>query len=673
MSTLNPNQIPRTALFWLLACQLLAVLPHFGRLPIWVLLLAIVCTSWRLMIFTGRWSYPPFWLKSMLLLSAVAAIQWRYHSLVGLDAGGCLLVAAFILKLLEMKSPRDAYLVIFLSCFVVVIALLYDQSLVSSSFAMLNFLVIVAAAVGLNQGGLRERPLAAARKATVMLLQAIPLAIILFVLVPRVPPLWSVEPPGSQARTGLSNSMAPGDIAQLTQSDELVFRATFEGAVPEQRNLYWRALNLSYFDGRRWSERPVNQGQIEYRLKAPPSAARDRVALGSAVDYRVILEPTDQRWLFALDMVSSSVQGATLTRDSRLLTPDTVERRFSYAVQSALDYRLDSELDSWIREFYLQLPDAGDPRTREFARDLYRSVNEDGLQFVQSLMTRFREQEYFYTLRPPVLRDDTIDGFLFESRRGFCAHYAGAFVFLARAAGIPARVVVGYQGGEVNPELSVVQVRQFDAHAWAEVWLPEQGWLRVDPTAAVAPDRIEQNLQQAVAEEGSFLENELFSAHRYQGIPLLSRLRLQLDMLEYYWHQNVLDFDQQRQQGFWQDWLGGVDIGRVVIALLVAAAITLGALGGWGWWSQRLPARDPIVSAYLLFCRRLERYGLTREQGEGPLDFLKRIQDQQPDIAKNAEHLTRLYVNAQYVSSAQHKAGWKKQRVKAMKRIIRRL
>ncbi len=672
MPALNPHQIPRTALFWLLACQVLVVVPHLGRLPLWVLALVVVCVSWRLMIFTGRSGYPPLWVKSVMLLSAVAAIQWRYHTLVGLDAGGCLLVVAFVLKLLEMKSLRDAYLVIFLSCFVVVISLLYDQTLVSTSLAFINLLLIVAAAVGLNQGGLQERPLAAVRKAGSMLLQAIPLALVLFVLVPRVPPLWSVEPPGSQARTGLSDSMAPGDIAELTQSDELVFRATFEGEVPPKRRLYWRGLNLSHFDGHRWSQLPAANDSRRHQLNAPPRAAvlSEREALGTEVAYRIMQEPTGRAWLFSLDMVSAPVRGAILTRDSRLMAPEAVKQRYSYQLRSALDYRLDLELPNWMRELYLQLPESGDLRAREFARALYREVEGDGAQFVRRIMQRFNQQQYFYTLRPPRLQGDSIDQFLFESRRGFCAHYAGALVFLARAAGIPARVVAGYQGGEVNAEVGVVQVRQFDAHAWAEVWLPGAGWVRADPTAAVAPDRIEESLQQAMASEGSFLEDEPFSALRYQNIPLLNRLRLQLDMLEYYWHLNVLDFDQTRQQGFWQEWLGSADIGRVAIALLAAAAITLGVLGGWGWWVQRQPAPDPVTAAYQRFCRRMERQGLARSVGEGPLDFMRRVQLQRPVLARAVQRVTSLYVEARYITA---EPVVMQRNAKEMRRIIRSL
>ncbi|RRJ84913.1 transglutaminase TgpA family protein [Aestuariirhabdus litorea] len=670
MSALSPHQIPRTALFWLLACQLLVVLPHLSRLPVWVTVLVVSCVSWRLMIFTGRWGYPARWLKAVLLLSAVAAIQWRYRSLVGLDAGGCLLIVAFVLKLLEMKSLRDAYLVIFLSCFVVVIALLYDQTLVSSLLALLSLLVIVAAAVGLNQGGLQERPLAAVRKAAVMLLQAIPLAAVLFVLVPRVPPLWSVEPPGNQARTGLSDSMAPGDIAQLTQSDELVFRATFEGRIPQQPQLYWRALNLAYFDGRRWSQLPDQRDRRRFQLNAPPSAvlSPERQALGDEVSYRIIQEPTGQPWLFALDMVSAPVRGAVLTRDSRLLSPDPIKQRYSYRLRSALSYRLDTELPDWMRTFYLQLPDSGNDQARALAQRLSREEGGEGAAFISRILQRFRQQQYFYTLRPPVLQGDTIDQFLFESRRGFCAHYAGALVFMARAAGIPARVVAGYQGGELNAEAGVVQVRQFDAHAWAELWLPESGWVRVDPTAAVAPDRIEQNLQRAVAGEGSFLEGSPLSALRYRDIPILNRLRLQLDMLEYYWHLNVLDFDQTRQQGLLRDWLGGADLGRVTVALLVAAAIALSLLGGWGWWQQRQPRLDPLSAAYLRFCQRLRERGIERAVGEGPLDFMHRIQRQSPALGAVAEQVTRLYVQACYEEGSEAVAS---HHAKAIRRLIR--
>src|SRR5690606_34547344 len=240
---------------------------------------------------------------------------------------------------------------------------------------------------------------------------------------------------------------------------------------------------------------------------------------------------------------------------------------------------------------------------------------------------------FYYTLQPPVMATDEVDDFLFNARRGFCAHYAGALVFVARAAGIPARVVTGYQGGEWNDESRYLTVRQFDAHAWAEVWLPGEGWVMVDPTAAVAPDRIQYGLEQAVAEEGTFLQQQLFSTHKLRGISWINRLRLEFDSLNYYWQLWVLSYDNQRQKNLWQSVLGIRDYQNALYMLGSSFMVFFVLASLWVGW--RLRPQPP--SAFMLAWQRLQvrgqRLGVEPLAGETAAQYCQRLAQAAPGSA----------------------------------------
>ncbi|MCX4024829.1 DUF3488 domain-containing transglutaminase family protein [Endozoicomonas sp. SM1973] len=660
------QQIPRSGLIWLLLTQALVILPQLSRLPIWVVVVAIICALWRIMIFRSRWSYPKLWIKVLVVGAAVIGTLFHYGTIVGLEAGVALLVTTFLLKLLEMKNLRDAYLVIFLSYFVVVTEFLYSQSILVSSYMLFTLLVITSALVGLHTPHLGFQPWRTFRKGAVLVVQSIPLMILLFLFVPRISPLWRVEFPQTNAKSGVSETISPGDIANLSKSDGLAFRATFKGDIPPRDLLYWRGLVMSHFDGRRWTQGSRELGQASKlstnlaQLKSPllswpnlPARWERRMEkIGKVYEYDVIIEPTQQHWLFSLANPENNDNNIALVRDFRLVAAQPITQRTQYSVKSYLDSHQDKDLPVWLKRLNLQLPPFGNPRARVMAQQFWVSSGKSVENYIEKILVHFRQEPYFYTLKPPLLGRDSVDEFLINSKRGFCAHYASAFVFLMRTAGIPARMVAGYQGGEINKAGNYVQVRHFDAHAWAEVWVPNRGWVRVDPTAAVAPERVEEGLEAAVAEEGSFLAESPLSPLRFRNVPFLNNVRMQWELLEYQWQRWVLNYDQAAQLELFERWFGGKNWYVIVFTIAGSMFALIGLLALWIIWRQRPQAKDPASQCYLAFCKRMEKHGLIRNIDEPPHTFLARIKQRQPKLSAKATVVTELYVKLMYQPAA---------------------
>lgn len=628
--------IPRISLTWLLVAQVLVIVPHLGHLPLWVIGLWLGCAVWRIQIFRMRAAYPNAWAKAGLMLGAAIGVFLSRGSLIGLDAGVVLLVAAFILKLLEMRSRRDALVLIFLGFFTVVTAYLFDDRMLLALFSLLPVTALLAALIGLQQSAVATRPWQTGRLAASLLLQAIPLMLLLFVFFPRLGPLWSLPQPSDKALSGLSDSMAPADIAELSRSDALAFRASFEGQTPDRSQLYWRALTLERFDGRRWSQSSFAQ--------VPQTPAWEK--RGEPLRYSILMQPSAKPWLFALDVGETALESAQQMSDFRLQRRRPVERTLQYSVTSWPEaVRQPASLGNGLRHA-LQLPDEGDPRSRAWAAELKRQYPQSA-QLVQALLGHFNREPYGYTLRPPPVGLDSIDDFLFRTRNGFCAHYAGAMTFVLRAAGIPARVVAGYQGGEYNPAGNYVQVRQFDAHAWVEYWQPGVGWVSVDPTFQVAPERIELGLEEAVAGEQSFLEGSPFSPLRYRQLTWLNQLRLGWDNLNYGWQRWVLGYQSAQQLQVLQRWFGRLDARLLAISLVGGGALLLSLLALWLFkpWQRE---RDPQRRLYRRFERLLARHGVRRFAGEGPRAFAERAAAALPGQARAIDAFSTAFEAQRY-------------------------
>lgn len=613
--------IPRSSLIWLLLAQTLVMVPYLAHLPMWMLGLWLVCSLWRVQILRMRAQHPGSLVKTGLFLGTLAGVYFSRGSLVGLDAGAALLIGASILKVLEMRSRRDALVLILLGFFCVVVGYLFEDSLPWAAFSVLPVSALLAALIGLQETALSSKPFATLKLALKLLAQAVPLMLLLFLFFPRLEPLWSLPQPNNKGITGLSDNMAPGDIAELTRSAALVFRASFEGAIPPRDQLYWRALTLEQFDGRRWSQsgRGILSQTAQWQKQGGPQA------------YSIVMEPSGRPWLPALDVSETSLADVRQMNDFRLQRRYPVDQTLLYSAHAWPQAVRETQLSDTERRQDLQLPPHGNPQARQWAVDLNRRYPRvDAL--VEAILGQFSDEPFHYTLKPPALGADSIDDFLFNSRSGFCAHYAGAMTFVLRAAGVPARVVAGYQGGELNPDGQYLSVRQFDAHAWVEYWRPGIGWRSVDPTAVVAPQRIEQGLEEALAADEGFLADSPFSALRYRNVPWINAMRLSWDNLNYGWQRWVLGYQGQQQVQVLSRWFAGFD-GLVFIGG-VAAVLGVFALWLFKPWQRE---RDLQLKVFKAFERLMARQGLLRRDAEGARAFARRAAERLPMHAAQIE------------------------------------
>jgi len=654
----------RNALVWMLVAQFAVLAPLLLQFPWWISVVCFGCGLWRVLIYQQRSTYPHWSVKLILVFLTLIGLLLQWQSLLSLEPWIGLLLLMFSLKLLEMQRARDLYQVILLGYFVAMAHFLYDQSFLSSSYTFACVLLITASLVGCQQVRADLRPWLPLQKAVVLILQAVPLMLVFFVLFPRLAPLWSIPQPESMAVTGISDRMTMGSISELTQSSELAFRATFTEQLPDSQSLYWRGLVLNEFDGETWSRQAPRYIDRPHRSgRRPPAWLSDRVAMSEPVGYQVLMEPSQQKWLFTLPMVLPSPNWEIgLSREQHLVYSEPVRNRIRFNVYSALSYRVDIELPERERDYYLALPAQGNPRSLGFAKRLAESFS-DRRAVAEAVMAFFRQEPFYYTLRPGRLEGDTIDQFLFDSRRGFCGHFAGSFTFLMRAAGIPARVVVGYQGGEFNPVGNYIEVRQFDAHAWSEIWLQGLGWVRMDPTAAVAPERIELGIEAAIQEEGSFLENIPVSWLKMRGFVWLTEVRFQLSAWSHYWNSFVVGYDPVMQINFLSRFWQGIVIQDLAPLTLFAFVVMIFLLAIVLLRSVKGRHYSEMAVVFNEFSALFSLLGYPRSKHEGPSDYCHRLALQRPDLAEAIDDFSEHYIARSY-------AGDPAVSVKSLKRRI---
>ncbi|MBU1231967.1 MAG: DUF3488 domain-containing protein, partial [Proteobacteria bacterium] len=476
----------------ILAVVAICTLPHFLNVAPWVVVACLLLWSYTLAAVRRNWTLPGR-LSRGTLAGILSVLTMTTHEGFTIEAFVALLALMISLKLLENTSTRDRMITVILCYFLLVGGLFFDDSIIATAYMMFAVLCTTAVMIHINQG---KRGLLAPLKLSVrLMIQAVPIMLIMFLLFPRIQGgLWGRTPVNS-GRTGFSNEISFGAIARLAENHEVAFRIEFNGEAPAREQLYWRGIVLSEFDGSTW--RRGND-----RVKTVPSLQETR----QQITYTLTLEPHNEHWLITLDLpMRVSFRRAWLLGDHTLYSWRRISQRISYVGESSLNAKTFEQEREWKKG--LQLPEEGNPRTRELAASWTRET-EDPEEIMQMALTYFQEQAFVYTLNPGTLdigtkgettgTKDLMDRFLFDSRKGFCEHYACSFAFLMRAAGIPARIVAGYQGGTVNRYGGYLVVRQSDAHAWCEVWLPAQGWVRVDPTAAVAPERLQSNATNAL-------------------------------------------------------------------------------------------------------------------------------------------------------------------------------
>lgn len=634
------------ALIWLIASFALLLVPQWDRLPLWLIASCAGLAGWRWLAQSGRLRLPGKWLRSGIMLALVAIYIATVHGRFTVETASSFFVLAVGLKWLETRSVRDFYVLFFILVYLATVNFLFHQEI---HWSVINLVGVALLLVGLQVVNAPDIPGAMKsgwRRLGMMLLKTLPIVVLLFVFFPRMAPLWSVPLVSGEARTGISDTMTPGDISSLAQSSERAFRVTFGGDIPAYRDRYWRGLILDRLEGDTWQQGFGRQFRRPGRVSVDGGVGELEPG-----QYDVLMEPTDQIWAFALEN-SEAVSDNVKPNDQGLF-------RFDRPADSPVRYRMALTGEDRSDQFgaqpddaqrYLQLPRSGNPRARAFAEDLAAEYSNPQA-VVQHLLDRFRQQEYFYTLRPPAMPDDGIDALLFDEKRGFCAHYAGAATFVLRAAGIPARVVVGYQGGDFGADNDYLIIRQYDAHAWVEAWLPGQGWVRVDPTAAIAPQRIESGLRDAVAEEGSFLENEWTSPQRYGDMAVLQWASLKLDLMNYHWQRWVVGYQGQSQMDLMSRLPGGIglrELGYITAGIIGAGLLLAGLVTAWQY--RRVEIRDPFGRTVVRWHRICDRAGVPVRHGETPSQLAGRLSRARPAAAGTANAFARM-VNKHYYGS----------------------
>lgn len=653
---------PNRSTLPLLANVALCTLPHFPYLEPWVIIVCLFLWLYTATAAVYSWRLPARPIMIILTgLFFVAAMTT--HEGLTIEAFIALLALMVGMKLLEIRSSRDRTITVILCYFLIVGGMFFSDTVWATLYKLGAILSTTALLISVNfpgRGAARSLKLSFA-----IMVQALPLMLILFLFFPRVQGgIWG-RTHLTLARTGFTDELSFGSVAELAQNTAVAFRVEFKDAMPAQEQLYWRGVVLWNFDGRTWKRKMDN------RSSAPPFSESSR-----AVSYTLTLEPHNDHWLPLLDLPAEiDLERARLLYDYIAYRWRPVTSRVTY---NGVSYLTTAEisLSQYYKERALQLPTGGNPRTRALAESLTRD-SADASDYIQRVLRYFHEQPFYYTLTPPLLtaeyaggegkRDPGLmDRFLFESRRGFCEHFAGSFAFLMRAAGFPARVVLGYQGGAFNEYGGYLVVRQSDAHAWCEVWLKDKGWVRVDPTAVVAPDRLTTSAESVLfsgATDTFFSLRNLGFAGKW-----LNDLRNRVDSYNNFWNRWVMTYSTNEQESFFGS-LGirvanprGLSQALLLFLVVIAVIIVLLNL-----FLFRPPGKvaSETADAWERFCRKLFRIGLPRRPEQGPADYLEYVASQRPDLARQVREIVSAYIQIQFTDQVNAEA------ILSLKRMIK--
>src|SRR5450830_862937 len=640
-------------LYWLLASFASVLALHVAYLPSWVSLVMAGFAGWRLMVAKHGWAMPRMAILIPITFAAAIGIAVSYHGLFGRDASVGLFAIMLSLKLMETHTQRDYMIVIFLAYFLAANAFLFNQSITMGIFMVVPMTLLTATLIGVNHPNGKLDGRFKAKTAGLLLAQALPLMLIFFVLFPRLPqPLWGVPQDAYSGMTGLSDNMTPSNISKLSLSGATAFRVEFHGKPPAKNQLYWRGPVLSIYDGRTWLISPYTSSNIT-------NIKMNLETTGANSQYTVTLEPHNRKWLLMLDMPTLIPPNALMSSELQVISKEPVRTRIRYEASSSFNYTLQATgLSEQEQKVTLQLPKNINPKTLALGASWKNQTPEN---IVSTALKMYREEPFVYTLNPPLLGENAMDDFLFSTRRGFCEHYASSFVYLMRAAGVPARVVTGYLGGEINPNDQYMVVRQSDAHAWAEVWLKKRGWVRIDPTAAVSPKRIVLGVAESVN------DSEVLPLLSRQDYPLLRKLYWRWDAINNGWNQWVLGYNQARQLQLLRYLTGNnfswQDLIIALFALVTAALLTL----RYFLLRGNNIKRDAIQKVYDQFLNKLTKSGLRRYKHEGPVDFSKRAERRLPSQATLIAQITEAYTQLRYASKINPSA------IKTFKQLVKRL
>ena len=648
MSKSYRSSLQPITVLWAFIAIVIAVSPHASRFSPWLIIALLTLGAWRVL---GAYRKVPLperrylliWIvKQLVAIAIFVATYLSFDGQLGRDAGVAMLTALLGLKLLEMRTPRDFYIVMFLAYFLVVTNLFYSQTLPTAIYMLAVVMIVTAGLIHFNGsvGGLRIRQ--CFRLSLQYCLQAIPFMLIAFVLFPRIPgPLWGVPQNTSEGITGLSDEMTIGNISRLGTSDEVAFRVQFDEREPATRDLYWRGPVFWETNGVTWRAGPpglVNRARDTVVVD-------DTLGAESHFNYQVVIEPHGEKWVFALDHVIDVEPAAKITADHRVVTAERINSRRRYQMTSLVG-TMPGELNAAERAAALHLPANHHEQTIALAQR-WRAQSSTHADIINSALQFFNQQNFVYTLTPSPLSSDAVDSFLFETREGFCEYYASSFVILMRGAGIPARVVTGYQGGEYNTLSDFMVVRQRDAHAWAEVYLEGRGWVRVDPTSAVAPERLSLGLTEVFPQRRSL---SMLAPDNPVAFTW-NRMREVWEAVNFGWSRWVLGYSPTRQRQFLDDiGLHEWNYGSLIIALTIIGATVMTIIAVVLLRPRQLNG-DQTVLLYKKFCDKLAKLGLERAPHEGPLDFAERVALAHKGLSLEVAQITNLYIELRYAAS----------------------
>jgi len=629
----------------------ISIAGHVTHLPVWVSLFIGFSLIWRL---SQNMNYVPAlarWLIVPFVLAGGIGVFATYWTITGRDAGLALLSVMAAFKLLESQTQRDALIVVFLSYFLVATHFLFSQSIFIAIYMMLTLLFLTASLITLNERNLIIPWKVKLKISASIIAYALPLMVILFILVPRVPgPLWGLTHEQRSGVTGLSDHMSPGKISDLIQDNSIAFRVSFKGDIPPQSDLYWRGPVMSRFNGETWFQTTRKTKQL-HSIKST----------GKRYEYTMTLEGNGKKWLLPLDLPTGSINGSTLTSDFELKNNQDINDLKKYDL---ISYSKSSFGENEIFDVLMkntEFPDNKNPKTIQYGRKLRERFTDDKA-LVAYVLEQFSQQQYFYTLSPPSLGVNPMDDFLFNTKRGFCEHYAGSFALIMRAANIPSRIVTGYQGGELNTDGHYLMVRQSDAHAWTEVWYDDEGWTRVDPTAAVSPDRIEKSIDDALKDEDvSFRFNTKNS--------MIGDLLSSWDNIQHNWNNWVLNYNQAKQSQFLKKLgIGIKSTGDMVIALVIALTTMTLSYALFSWIKNQPPKPAFFELLYQRLLKKTLKAGFPIKTSESPTEYLDRVL---PVITLNTQHFKHailLYMRIKY-SASQNKPALVKQLEAAITKV----
>ena len=632
---LNAKKLP---FLEIIIAQQLVLLPLYFFIPFWITLLNL-CSAGLILWSNAKTRFVlPRWAKVVITVIAIAGIFFVFRKISGKDAGTSLIAAMYGLKILETNKKRDAILILNLGFFILVGGFLFAQSPIMAVYQFVPILAILYALSRLNQiGGDKEKSFRNLLKSlTATLIIALPIMVMMFIFFPRLSgPLWRM-PGATSAVSGVGDSMSPGDVSNLQLFDKIAFRARFESNSPKPSNLYWRVIVLDEFDGLTWTRggaSPINSQQSAENLD-------------DKIDYTISMEPSRQNFLVTLDRAISSPKRTMLLEDRVVYSRYRVLDRTRYSMSSIPSLSLNQDgLSQFERARFTKIPKDGNLRSKNWAIQK-RSEVESDFEYLQSILQHINQESFYYTLQPPILSQDIIDSFWLDYQRGFCEHYAAALVYLSRAAGIPARVVIGYQGGEKNPLSDYWIVRYANAHAWTEVWMEGQGWVRVDPTAAIAPHRIESSLLSEYSQrEGIF---DSFDAVDLGELSVFKQMEYWIDEMNNSWNEWIIDFNSERQRQLFTSFgFGGISNQQMIVIMFTGAFLFMGIFSFKHFHRQK--QQDELATAY----EKLEKYILKRflnreEQNLGPLALRQRITALQLDDEESVKALIDEYIKVRY-------------------------